>query len=110
MTQKELEELGWHYDGLMNNREIYSLCNRTIFIHLHDDSIGLIDSKGEYHYCNLTKEHFEAYTALLLLLQKILDCPEKYTLKFFQETVALINVFEYTAMNGDAAEEDEIIE
>lgn len=85
-----MEKLGWRYEALVNNREIYSIDNYSIFIHLHDDSIGIITNDGEWHYCNMSEKSLRLYTGLLLLLREIKNNPDNFTLADYQKVKSAV--------------------
>jgi len=64
-----LESLGWEYDFFWNNRDFYHFPHVDkygLFIHLHDDSVGLVVYKQNNDfrlvYCNLKKGQIRRFT------------------------------------------------
>ena len=96
MTKEKLEELGWKFDDLWNDRAFYSLSKDSNFAIFEYDGWGLKDpftKEFELIYCDLTDEEIEKYTELVKSYEDIVRHPKDNSLYDYSTAVENINDF-----------------
>lgn len=96
MTNKKLEELGWKFDDLWNDRAFYSLSKDSNFTIFENDGWGLTNpfaKEFELIYCDLTDEEIEKYTELVKSYEDIVGHPKDNSLYDYSIIVEKLNDF-----------------
>ena len=83
MNNKRLEELGWKYDSMWNNRMFYSLSEESKYAIFEHDGFGILhpyNKNFELIYCDLTDDEIVKYTEMVKTIENIVNHPKNNSL------------------------------
>lgn len=95
MTSEFIKSLGWKFEYLWNNRDIYSYKGKSILEHC--GNVFPLTSKINYD-CNFTEDQLKQYTSIIDKLYDITNNPDQHTLLEFQTAQKEIKTFVKTCI------------
>ena len=97
MTAEKIKKLGWIYNSLWNNRNLYTLSKESEYIIFeHNGEWGITDPFNKelsLIYCDLSENEIEQYTELIKMLNNIYKNPKNHSFYDFRITIENIKNF-----------------